>query len=253
LPDHRNRRFSASLGRALDDLAKVRDCGTHIAFDGFLLRSAGIAFGPARIQGDDAIAVHDRIIFTDASIEESQLGAKENRCGWRPACAAGKRGVPAMIYPGGEHTAFTNYVRKFDSVSFIIDHVGMEVERAALPGQLETTIEQLLTYAKYPNVAIKWGHAPRLSRQPFPYRDVITQLRRVIGAKCKLEKQLSLSIVFSCRQCRDSVTERAAASEWPSLPSGGCNGTAHCDRYVCRGYPRIDGDPVKDPSSRAEK
>ena len=100
----------------------------------------------------------------------------------RILAAAGKHGVPVMIYPGGEHTALTNYVRKFDSVQFIIDHVGMEVERAALPGQLETTIERLLTYAKYPNVAVKWGHAPRLSRQPFPYRDLIAQLRRVIDA-----------------------------------------------------------------------
>jgi hypothetical protein len=44
----------------------------------------------------------------------------------------------------------------------------MGVDRAALPNQLQTTIDQLLTYATYPNVAIKWGHAPRLSREPFP-------------------------------------------------------------------------------------
>jgi predicted TIM-barrel fold metal-dependent hydrolase len=58
----------------------------------------------------------------------------------------------------------------------------MVMERAAMPGQLEITIDQLLTYAKYPNVAVKWGHAPRLSREPFPYRDLIAQLRRVIDA-----------------------------------------------------------------------
>lgn len=100
----------------------------------------------------------------------------------RILAAAGKHGVPVMIYPGDEHPALTNYVRKFDRVQFIIDHVGMGVERAALPNQLESTIGQLLTYAKYPNVAVKWGHAPRLSREPFPYRDLITQLARVIEA-----------------------------------------------------------------------
>ena len=100
----------------------------------------------------------------------------------RILAAAGKHGIPVMIYPGGEYPALTNYVRKFDSVQFIIDHVGMGVERAALPNQLETTIGQLLTYSKYPNVAVKWGHAPRLSREPFPYRDLITQLGRVIDA-----------------------------------------------------------------------
>lgn len=96
--------------------------------------------------------------------------------------AASKHRFPVMIYPGSEHQTLTNYVRKFDAVQFVIDHVGMGVERAALPNQLLTTIDQLLTYAKYPNVAVKWGHAPRLSREPFPYRDLLAQLRRVIDA-----------------------------------------------------------------------
>jgi L-fuconolactonase len=96
--------------------------------------------------------------------------------------AAGKHGVPVMIYPGDEHAALTAYVRKFDAVQFIIDHCGMGVERASLPGRLESTINQLVDYAKYPNVAVKWGHAPRLSREPFPYRDLIGQLGRVIDA-----------------------------------------------------------------------
>jgi predicted TIM-barrel fold metal-dependent hydrolase len=98
----------------------------------------------------------------------------------RILAAAGKHGVPVMIYPGGNYPALTNYIRKFTDVQFIIDHVGMGVERAALPNQLETTIGQLLDCAKYPNVAVKWGHAPRLSREGFPYHDLITQLVRVI-------------------------------------------------------------------------
>jgi L-fuconolactonase len=100
----------------------------------------------------------------------------------RVLAAASKYRMPVMIYPGGEHQTLTGYVREFASVQFIIDHVGMGVDRAALPNQLETTIEQLLAYATYPNVAIKWGHAPRLSREPFPYRDLLTQLSRVIDA-----------------------------------------------------------------------
>jgi L-fuconolactonase len=96
--------------------------------------------------------------------------------------AAAKHNVPVMIYPGGNFPALTNYVRKFGSVQFIIDHVGMGVERVSLPNQLETTIAQLVDCAKYPNVAVKWGHAPRLSREPFPYLDLIRQMGRVIDA-----------------------------------------------------------------------
>ena len=98
----------------------------------------------------------------------------------RILAAAAKHRIPVMVYPGDQHPTLTSYVRKFDTIQFIIDHVGMGVERAALPNQLQSTIDQLLTYAQYPNVAVKWGHAPRLSREPFPYRDLLTQLRRVI-------------------------------------------------------------------------
>lgn len=100
----------------------------------------------------------------------------------RLLAAAARHDVPVMIYPGDQHETLTSYVNSHDKVRFIIDHVGMGVDRAALPGQLESTIEQLLTYAKYPHVAVKWGHAPRLSRERFPYRDLLTQLRRVIDA-----------------------------------------------------------------------
>jgi hypothetical protein len=72
----------------------------------------------------------------------------------RILAAAGKHGVPVMIYPGGEYPALTNYVSKFDSV-LVHCHVGMGVERAALPDQLEATIDQLVACSKYPK-----GHAP---------------------------------------------------------------------------------------------
>ena len=96
--------------------------------------------------------------------------------------AAAKYDVPVMIYAGSEHAAVTRYVEKFDHIQFIIDHVGMAVGLGGQPDPLEATIDRLITYAKYPNVAVKWGHAPRLSRERFPYRDLLAQLRRVIDA-----------------------------------------------------------------------
>jgi L-fuconolactonase len=96
--------------------------------------------------------------------------------------AAAKYDVPVMIFAGSEHAAMTRYVEKYDRVQFIIDHVGMAIRFEGQSDLLETTIERLIEYAKYPNVAVKWGHAPRLSRLPFPYPDLITQLGRVIEA-----------------------------------------------------------------------
>ena len=96
--------------------------------------------------------------------------------------AAARHNVPVMIYAGSEHAAVTKYVQKFDSIQFIIDHVGMAVGLGGQPDPLEATVNRLISYAKYPHVAIKWGHAPRLSREPFPYKDLIGQLGRVIDA-----------------------------------------------------------------------
>ncbi len=96
--------------------------------------------------------------------------------------AAAKYDVPVMIFAGSEHAPVRRYVEKFDRVQFIIDHVGMTVAPGGQPDPLEATIDRLIGYAKYPNVAVKWGHAPRLSRERFPYRDLIAQLSRVIDA-----------------------------------------------------------------------
>jgi L-fuconolactonase len=135
-----------------------------------------------------------------------------------------------MIYPGGEYEALTNYVRKFDSVQFIIDHVGMGVERAALPNQLETTIDHLIDYAKYPNVAVKWGHAPRLSREPFPYRDLLAQLRRVIDAfgvkrlmwasdyTVTVDHHTCAESLF-CIRCSDQLSDNEKNGSWGRPPA----------------------------------
>ncbi len=96
--------------------------------------------------------------------------------------AAAKYDVPVMIYAGNEHATLTRYVEKFDRVQFIIDHVGMAVGLGGVPDRMEATIDRLIAYAKYPNAAVKWGHAPRLSCERFPYRDLITELGRVIDA-----------------------------------------------------------------------
>jgi L-fuconolactonase len=96
--------------------------------------------------------------------------------------AAAKYDVPVMIFAGDQHDAVRKYVEKFDRVQFIIDHVGMTIGFGGQLDSLETTIDRLLGYARYPHAAVKWGHAPRLSRQAFPYRDLIVQLGRVIDA-----------------------------------------------------------------------
>src|SRR6516165_9900688 len=70
--------------------------------------------------------------------------------------AAAKYDVPVMIYAGSEHAAVRKYVEQFERVQFIIDHVGMAVGLGGQPDSLELTMDRLIGYANYPNVAVKW-------------------------------------------------------------------------------------------------
>src|SRR5262245_45293810 len=42
--------------------------------------------------------------------------------------AAGRHGVPVMIYAAGRHQALMRYVRQFEDVLFIVDHCGLSVQ-----------------------------------------------------------------------------------------------------------------------------
>jgi len=77
----------------------------------------------------------------------------------RILAAAGKHGVPVMIYPGGEYPALTNYVSKSTTSSSLLT-MSLWGWNARLYRTLEATIDQLVACSKYPNVAVKWGPAP---------------------------------------------------------------------------------------------
>jgi L-fuconolactonase len=100
--------------------------------------------------------------------------------------AADRHRVPVMVYAAGHHEAVLRYVRAFPSLQFVIDHCGMAVNEVSQPGgparPASEHIDALLPYAAHSNVAIKWSHAPRLSQEEFPYRDVGEQLARAIDA-----------------------------------------------------------------------
>jgi predicted TIM-barrel fold metal-dependent hydrolase len=100
--------------------------------------------------------------------------------------AAGRHGVPVMIYSAGHYEALMRYVRQFDDVLFIIDHCGLSVREGfggrQLPDPPAFYIDALMEFASFPNVAVKWSHAPRLTRETYPYRDVSEQLLRMIDA-----------------------------------------------------------------------
>jgi L-fuconolactonase len=98
--------------------------------------------------------------------------------------AAGRYGMPVMTYVSGYHEAMMRYVTRFDEVQFILDHVAMNVvevrELGAARPPASSYVDALMAYAPFANVAVKWAHAPRLSLEGYPFRDVVEQLARTV-------------------------------------------------------------------------
>jgi L-fuconolactonase len=100
--------------------------------------------------------------------------------------AAGRHGVPVMIYVAQRYEALMRYVRQFDDVLFIIDHCGISVGEGfggrSAPEPASYYIDALMQFAPFANVALKWSQSPRLTREPYPFRDVTEQLLRIVDA-----------------------------------------------------------------------
>jgi L-fuconolactonase len=111
--------------------------------------------------------------------------------------AAERYQVPVFAWVPGRAQLLEPYARKFPKLQFIVDHCGVGVAPIRI-GQLPVTMATSLTrtlpervaeldrvceLAQYPNIAIKWCHAPGLlSDDAYPYRDLMPRLRKVIGA-----------------------------------------------------------------------
>jgi L-fuconolactonase len=111
--------------------------------------------------------------------------------------AAEAYGVPAFAWLPARSQLLVPYLKKFPRLQFILDHCGVGVAPPHT-GQMAPTLassmtptraervaqlDQVLDLAQYPNLALKWCHAPTLlSETAYPYRDVLPLLRRAIDA-----------------------------------------------------------------------
>jgi L-fuconolactonase len=102
--------------------------------------------------------------------------------------AAERHSIPVMVRPGTldlpkRVDIMVPVIRRFEGLQFVIDHCGvLLLSDADIARGMNnpTALEYALPYARLPNVAIKWSHAPEASDSPFPYEDVTAYLRRFI-------------------------------------------------------------------------
>jgi len=111
--------------------------------------------------------------------------------------AAAEHAVPVFAWFPGRSHLLVPYLRKYPRLQVILDHCGVGVASplvGELPPTLQTSLaptleerlqqlERVIDLAQYPNLALKWCHAPGyLSAEPYPHRDMQPWVRRVIDA-----------------------------------------------------------------------
>jgi len=95
---------------------------------------------------------------------------------------AQRHGLPTWIVLPGRMPELAPYAQAFPDLPFIVDHAGMPERWDRTDPDRFAPLDALVALARYPNVAVKWGHMTKLSAEPFPYSDVLAQLRRVVDA-----------------------------------------------------------------------
>ncbi|WP_019587667.1 amidohydrolase family protein [Deinococcus apachensis] len=96
--------------------------------------------------------------------------------------AAQKHEVPVFVLLPGRTRLLHRYLHKFPDVPVIVDHCGVPLVPGRLHDDHLSGFGDVLALAQYPNVALKWSHAPRLSSGTYPYPDVLAMLLRVVEA-----------------------------------------------------------------------
>lgn len=95
--------------------------------------------------------------------------------------AAANSGVPVMAPTRTLAAPFHQILRRNPELILIIDHMGVTVELARA-GLMEKSIEDTLSFARYPNVSVKMSAIAHKSAEPYPFRDVAPYIHRVFDA-----------------------------------------------------------------------
>ena len=93
---------------------------------------------------------------------------------------AERHGVPVALLAGPVLGKFRAIAERHPGLRLIIDHCGLV--RLKQDAAAFVHLEELLTLARLPNVAIKATGAPGYSTDPYPYRNLHDGLRRIFDA-----------------------------------------------------------------------
>lgn len=90
---------------------------------------------------------------------------------------AEKAGTPVGLLAGGHLQALGRIAERHPGLRLLVDHYGRELTNITFDD-----LPELLSLARYPNVAVKVSGAPSYSRLSYPWRDVHEPTQRIIEA-----------------------------------------------------------------------
>jgi L-fuconolactonase len=92
--------------------------------------------------------------------------------------AAERAGVPLMVLVPGSLDVVDRVAQKHPGLRLTIDHVGLNrMEKG--PNVFED-MPKVCALARHPNVAVKASGMPSLSQEPYPFRDLHPQIKRLV-------------------------------------------------------------------------
>jgi len=101
--------------------------------------------------------------------------------------AAEKYDVPMFVGVPGNIDTLVPYLEKFPKAQVIMDHTATLYAGETPPvtdvAARFAEFDHVMSLARYPNLALKWCHAPdRISAQAYPFNDLAPYARRLIDA-----------------------------------------------------------------------
>ena len=94
--------------------------------------------------------------------------------------AAEEAGLPIMIFAPGSTEAVRAIAQRHPDLKLTIDHLGINTELR--DEQIKGPIDEVITLASLPNVAVKASSLPAVVTEPYPYPSLHEQIRKVVDA-----------------------------------------------------------------------
>jgi L-fuconolactonase len=136
-------------------------------------------------------APHARALRITPSMKRTEAEAFATGEYSQICAAACECGLPLFMFVPGRVRDVALYAREFPTLRIIVDHCGLvsnlmrqAIERGGQPISRDAQLvafDQVLSLADFPNVALKWAHAPAMFQAPgYPGEELRPILRKAL-------------------------------------------------------------------------